>query len=41
MIIEKDDCRPDPYNATSKFYRELTPGEADVKILLKRLHEKK
>ncbi|GBC15562.2 hypothetical protein RIR_jg13878.t1 [Rhizophagus irregularis DAOM 181602=DAOM 197198] len=33
--------RPDLYNAISKFYLELTPGEADVKILLKRLYKKK
>ena len=33
--------RQDLYNAISKFRREVTPGEADIGILLKRLYDKK
>ena len=33
--------RQDLYNAISKFRREITPGEADTEILLRRLYDKK
>ena len=33
--------RQDLYNAISRFRREVTPGEADTGILLKRLYSKK
>ncbi|CAG8501732.1 15557_t:CDS:10 [Funneliformis mosseae] len=33
--------RPDLYNAIDKFHREVTPGEKDTDLLLKRLHDKK